>query len=64
MFLQKQFFNTALFKLVCTYIKDGGGGHISFDVSLGGSLKFCCCLRGVKDIESGTVKKCRPPPKG
>ena len=44
----------------------GGGGCISFDVTLEASLKFSCCpsKRGFKDIESGTVKNVGPPRKG
>ena len=44
----------------------GGGGRISFDVTLEASLKFSCCAStwGFKDIESATVQNAGPPRKG
>ena len=69
MFLTKQFFLNRILHRVnyLTLYKrwGGGGGRISFDVTLEASLKFSCCpsKRGFKDIESGTVKNAGPPRK-
>ena len=63
MFLPKQFFNTALLNCLHLYKGLGGGGDISFDISLwGGHLSFAVARGGrVKYIESGAIKNATPP---